>query len=61
LVLTYFSFFESKPKTALSEESGESKMEANRLLTSTDEEEKEGAAADSSLGSSNRSGTTDHM
>ncbi|XP_069696493.1 period circadian protein isoform X2 [Periplaneta americana] len=47
-------FFESKPKTTLSDESGESKIEANRSLMSTDEEGKSGPAADSSLGSSNR-------
>jgi hypothetical protein len=49
-----FSFFESKPKTILSDESGDSKTEANRSLMSTDEEGKTGLAADSSLGSSNR-------
>nr|AAN02439.2 circadian clock protein PERIOD [Blattella germanica] len=47
-------FFESKPKTTLSDESGESKMEANRSLMSTDEEGKSGPAANSSLGSSDR-------
>jgi hypothetical protein len=48
------SFFESKPKTTLSDESGESKIEADRLLMSADEEEKDRPAADSSLGCSNR-------
>ncbi|KAJ9592038.1 hypothetical protein L9F63_001417, partial [Diploptera punctata] len=47
-------FFESKPKTTLSDESGESKIEANRSLMSTDEEGKCGPAVDSSLSSSNR-------
>jgi hypothetical protein len=54
LMLISFSFFESKPKTSLYDESGESKIEADRLLMSTDEEEKDRPAADSSLGSSNR-------
>ncbi|XP_021930791.1 period circadian protein isoform X2 [Zootermopsis nevadensis] len=47
-------FFESKPKTTLSDESGDSKMEANRSLMGTEEEMKSGQAADSSPGSSNR-------
>ena len=54
LILVYFSFFESKPKTTLSDESGESKIEADRLVMSTDEEEKDRPATDSSLESGNR-------
>nr|BAL72156.1 PERIOD, isoform 2 [Apteronemobius asahinai] len=46
-------FFESKPKTTLSDESGESKMEANRS-NSTDEEGKNMPVADSSIDLSNR-------
>ncbi|GLH14252.1 Period circadian protein [Gryllus bimaculatus] len=47
-------FFESKPKTTLSDESGESKTDANRSHNSTDEEGKSMPVADSSLNSSNR-------
>jgi aspartate carbamoyltransferase catalytic subunit len=53
-ILIYFSFFESKPKTALSYESGESKIEADTVLMSTEEEEKDRPATDSSLKSGNR-------
>jgi len=61
LILIYFSFFESKPKTTLSDESGESKIEADTVLMSTEEEEKDRPATDSSLESGNRWGKTDHM
>jgi hypothetical protein len=49
-ILIYFSFFESKPKTTLSDESGESKIEADGLLLNTDDR----PATDSSLESGNR-------
>lgn len=40
MIFYFYRFFESKPKTTLSDESGESKNEANPDLSGGDEEEK---------------------